>query len=367
MKLIDRYITRELLLNVFLAVTVLSFVLVVANIFRKLLPLIVNHDVPGAYLIAFIAYVLPYSLIFTIPWGLLASVLLVFGRLSGDNEFTALRSNGIGLTRICLPLLIIAVILTAVCLWLSLSVAPAGRARLNAMLYEVATKNPMALFQTDQVIDQFPGRKIYVGRKDGNKLENIIVFETNETALPIRVTSARLGLLETDLANQRILLHLKDARYQQRDESDPLDLRKMHDGISLAEGTLPISLSELYEKTRSSGRSAMSLHDLLDLLQRGNPFQQSFSRTEINRRLSVPFACLAFALVGVPLAVAAHRRETSVGYGLSIVIAFAYFVFMILADTLRVTPAARPELLLWLPNVLFIGLGLFMFRRLARH
>ena len=79
MKLIDRFVSRELIVNVLFAIAVLSLVLVVGNIFRKLLPLLVNHDVPIEYLITFIAYVLPFSLIFTIPWGLLTAILLVFG------------------------------------------------------------------------------------------------------------------------------------------------------------------------------------------------------------------------------------------------------------------------------------------------
>ena len=79
MKLIDRFVGRELIVNVLFAIAVLSLVLVVGNIFRKLLPLLVNHDVPLHYLLAFIAYVLPFSLIFTIPWGLLTAILLVFG------------------------------------------------------------------------------------------------------------------------------------------------------------------------------------------------------------------------------------------------------------------------------------------------
>src|SRR5947207_3247677 len=110
MKLIDRFISRELLVNVLFAIAILSLVLVVGNIFRRLLPLLVNHDVPIEYLITFIAYVLPFSLIFTIPWGLLTAILLVFGRLSADNELIALRSNGVSITRICIPLGGIAVI-----------------------------------------------------------------------------------------------------------------------------------------------------------------------------------------------------------------------------------------------------------------
>jgi lipopolysaccharide export system permease protein len=368
MKLIDRAVSRELLVNVLFAIFVLSLVLVVGNIFRKLLPLLVNHDVPVEYLLSFIAYVLPFSLIFTIPWGLLTAILLVFGRLSADNELIALRSNGVSVTRVCLPLAAIALACTATCLWLNVQVAPAAQEKLRSTIFDLATRNPMALFGSDQVIDQFPGRKIYVGKKEGNTLDNIIVFEMNQKSVPIRVTYARSGMLEADLPNKRILMHLYNARYQQRDENNPLDLTKIRDGINMAEGTLPIGLDELYDKAKKQpSRSALSIEQLLEQLKSENKQQRSASRTEINKRFSFPMSCLAFALIGVPLGVTAHRRETSIGFAMGLIVAISYFLFVIIGDTLRANPKVHPELLVWFPNVLFLILGAFLFRRLARQ
>src|SRR5436189_6242105 len=254
MKLIDRFVSRELLVNVAFAIAVLSLVLVVGNIFRKLLPLLVNHDVPMEYLITFIAYVLPFSRIFTIRWGLLTAILLVFGRLSADNELIALRANGVSVPRVCVSVWGVAVAVTVPVLRLNVQVAPAAQEKLRSTIFDLATRNPMALFGSDQVIDQFPGRKLYVGKKEGNKLENITVFEINENALPMKVTFARTGMLEADLANKQILMHLYQARYQQRDEKNPADLTKIRDGINMVEGTLPISLEELYKKEKKRPR-----------------------------------------------------------------------------------------------------------------
>lgn len=368
MKLIDRYMGRQLLVTVLMAIAVLSLVLVVGNIFRKLLPLLVNHDVPVEYLLTFIAYVLPFSLIFTIPWGLLTAILLVFGRLSADNELVALRSNGVSLTRICLSLAAIATVCTAVCLWLNVTVAPAAQESMRSTIFDLATRNPMALFGSDQVIDQFPGRKIYVGKKEGNKLENITVFELSDDNIPMRVTHAKTGVLEADLENKRILMHLYNARYQQRDDKAPYDLQRIRDGINMREGTLPISLDELYEKEKKRpSRSAMSLEQLVDQLKSEDVKARSASRTEINKRFSFPFSCLAFALIGVPLGITAHRRETSIGFGLSLVVGVFYFLFIIIADTLRGKAQLHPELLVWFPNVLFLLIGAVMFRRTARR
>ncbi len=107
-------------------------------------------------------------------------------------------------------------------------------------------------------------------------------------------------------------MHLYNARYQQRDEKEPFDLRRVRDGINMAEGTLPISLEELYQKEkRRTSRSALSLEQLLEQLKTGNNDARSASRTEISKRFSFPFSCLAFALMAVPLGITAHRRETS--------------------------------------------------------
>jgi lipopolysaccharide export LptBFGC system permease protein LptF len=87
----------------------------------------------------------------------------------------------------------------------------------------------------------------------------------------------------------------------------------------------------------------------------------------LNKRFSFPFSCVAFALVGVPLGVTAHRRETTIGFLFSLVIAISYFLFVIIADTLRNNPKVHPELLVWFPNVLFIVLGTVLFIRLSKR
>src|SRR5439155_327045 len=177
----------------------------------------------------------------------------------------ALRANGVGITRISMPLAGIALLCTMICLWLNVQAAPAALEKLRSTIFDLATRNPMALFGSDQVIDQFPGRKIYVGKKEGNQLE------------------------------------------------------------------------------------------------------RSASRTEINKRFSFPFACIAFAIIGVPLGVTAHRRETSIGFAMGLIVAITYFLFVIIGDTLRGNPKVHPELLVWFPNVLFIFIGAILFRRLSKQ
>ncbi len=378
-KILDRYVFGQVLVTSLFAVAVLSVVLVVGKLFKELLDLLVNHDAPLDLILSFIAYILPFSLTFTIPWGFLTAVLLVFGKMSAENELIALRSSGVSITRTCLSVAVLALTCVGICLWINVEVAPKAQIKMKDALYNIATNNPLAMFGSDRVIEDFPGNRIYVERNEGAQLFNLLVYQMNDEFEPMAVVHARRGLLETDRENKQLLLHIYDGRFEQRDESAPRDLMKIRQGITMAESTLSISLVELYEKNKKrKGMGSMTAKELLsrldtdgaespDLSPKKAAAERSALKTEVNKRFSFSLASLAFALIGVPLAITAHRKETSVGFLLSLIVAFVYFFFIIIADTMRSNPKAHPELLIWLPNVLFISLGAVLFYRLSRR
>ena len=95
--------------------------------------------------------------------------------------------------------------------------------------------------------------------------------------------------------------------------------------------------------------------------------QMSAARTEMSKRFSFSLASFCFALIGVPLAITAHRKETSVGFLLSLMVALTYFLFIIIANSRRENPHWHPELLMWVPNVLCLGFGGWLFLRMSRR
>src|SRR6476619_4725926 len=253
-KILDRYVSGQVISTVTWSVGMLSLMLVVGNALRDLLNLLISHQLPISYILTFIGYLLPFSMIYSIPWGILVSVLLVFGKLSSDNELVALRANGVGMIRICYPVFVIALAFLGICLWINLYAAPISEVKLRSAVFDLASSDPLALFGSDEVIDQFPNRKIYVGKKEGSNLHDLYIFEMNDQSLPMRVINARRGTLEVDKKNEQILLHVYDARYEERDKNAPDDLKKMRHGITMREGVMPISLEELLRKARSRQR-----------------------------------------------------------------------------------------------------------------
>ncbi len=369
MKILDRYLSGQILGAVAWAVSLLTMILVLGNVLRDLLSLLLSHQVPVTYILTFIGYLLPFSLIYSIPWGVLVAVLLVFGRLSSDNELVALRANGIGMPRICSSVFTIAILFLGLCLWINLYVAPIAQVKLRSAAFDLASSDPLALFGSDEVIDQFPNRKIYVGKKEGTNLHDLYIFEMNDQSLPMRVINARRGTLEVDKKNEQILLHVYDARYEERDKNAPDDLKKMRHGITMREGVMPISLEELLKKARSRQRpNELTLDQLQGALEQSKSKSDDAAlKTEASKRFSNAVAVFTFVLIGIPLAITAQRKETSVGIALSLVVAFSYFIIIVLTDNVKHKPDLHPEFLIWLPNFIYLMLGGTLFFRLARR
>jgi lipopolysaccharide export system permease protein len=367
LKILDRYFLGALAVATAMGVTLLSLVLVLGNVFKEILDLLLNHNVPLDTIFAFIAFVLPFSMTFTIPWGFLTAVLLVFGRLSADNEIIALRANGVSFPRIFVPVLIVALVLVGFCFWINTEVAPRAQYAMMNSLFKIATSTPVQMFQSDEVVDQFPDRRIYVGERNGDVLKNLIVVEINDRSIPSKVVFAKTGSLSPDPNNNRLLLRVQDAHFEQRNESQPTNVQLIQQGISMKEGVFPMSLQKLMDaKKRNKPLSSHTMSELLAELAKPDCKRPLAFRVEVAKRFSLSLAALSFALIAVPLGITAHRKETSVGFALSLVIAFGYFFFIIVAETFRENPHAMPLLLIWLPNLFFTALGLWLFSRLAR-
>ena len=106
MRISDRYIGKQVLLGTLYAVLILGLVLVLGNLYKKIQPLLVDQKAPLILVLRFVINVLPMSLIYTVPWGFLSAVLLVFGRLSSDNEITSFRVAGLSLVRLAVPVFV---------------------------------------------------------------------------------------------------------------------------------------------------------------------------------------------------------------------------------------------------------------------
>ena len=372
-RIFDRYLGWQVLSATLLGVLLLSGVMVLGNVYKQLDQLLGGADLPMGVIAEFVALIVPFSLIFTIPWAFLTGILLVFGRLSADNELVSLRMTGWSMRRICASVFAMAVALSAICYWVNVSLAPVAKDRMKRMFYQVALDNPAGLFQEGRVLDKIPGFRIYTGGRDGNELRNVEIVELNGT-LAQRVIRAERAILEIQPKVMDFEMRLFDANIENITYTPDKVVDKV-EFLTASETAVVFPMSRLAQNTVRINASMKSTGTLWEEVRSSvdsvtgkemDAKARSLSLTELNKRFSFSLACFTFALVGIPLGVTAHRRETSSGFALSLITATVYLVFIILADTLNDKPEAYPHLIMWVPNLLFLGLGTWLFRRLSK-
>lgn len=364
MRISDRYIGSQVLVGTLYAVAVLGVVLVLGNLFKQLQPLLVDSGAPLELVARFVISVLPVSLMYTVPWGFLSAVLLVFRKLSSNQEITSFRVAGVGLPRLSAPVFVIGAALSCLSLWLNTRVVPNSKADLLQLLFEQAVRDPASLLKPGVVQGDFGGgeyKKLLVEGRDGDWVEgfNAYLFpDEGKEGGQVTYVHAKRAALSAKQEVGQLRLKLEDAYFETRDKNGGIDT-----ALAGYVEPLVIDLKKLDE--RKPKGSAMSNDEIRHELAT-NPALSTGRRvkmqSEITTRYSLSMACLAFAFVAVPLGMQSRRRDTSAGLVMSLLIGAGYFLFVMLADNIK-TDASLAALVLWTPNILCVVLGIFLFRR----
>ena len=224
------------------------------------------------------------------------------------------------------------------------------------------------------MLDKVPGFRIYTGKRDGNVLRNLEIVEV-EGRLAKRIIHAKRATLELQPGVLDFTMKLEDAEIESITYTPEKRVDKV-EFVNAKTTAIVFPLSRLKQDTVKVNASMKTTSTLWEEVsswvdsvtgKKMGDQDHSKSLTELSKRYSFSLACVTFALVGIPLGVTAQRRETSTGFALSLITATVYLVFIILADTLNDKPAAMPHLIMWFPNVLFLGIGGWLFFRLSRR
>ncbi len=401
MKTLYLYLTRQVLLSLVMTVAVFTFVLLLGNVLKEILTLLVNRQATLALVLKAIGLLIPYVLVFALPFGLLTATLLTFGRFSADNELTAVRASGISLLSLVLPLLLLSLVLSALCAFFNLEFAPRCRIAYKQLLYELGTGNSGLLITEDRFINEFPGFVLYVRKKEGEQLKDIRFYQM-EKGQTIRQVNAPRGEVQFDPASKKFSLRFYDAivfdRMKADDRPAPV-LTNSASGINTNLGALvtnaPVSLppSEAdilggykwqpwqfgeYEtdpieipkpgmeaKPKLSDMTWSQLQlEIRELEKQG--ISPTPALVQLHRMMAFSFACFGFTLIGIPLGIRAHRRETSAGIAIALVLVLIYYSFFILSQALQKHDEIAPHLIMWVPNLIFQAAGMVLLWRANR-
>lgn len=246
MRILTAYVTRHFLVTFIVTLLVFLFIMALGNIF-KVIDLF-SRGVSGLLILKVFSYGMPFSLIFAIPMSVLAAVFLVFSRMANDREIVAIKASGISLWQVVQPPLVIAAFLCVVCIYINCDLAPNSHYQRRLFLGKIGVETPLSLIDEGRFIRDFPGLTLYIGKKDGFKLYDIVIYRFGDSGLKqtIRAKSGTIVVNETNRHKVHIDLH--QVRMDQADDNTAGDLGLSRQ-FSAGEYPLDVDMSEILGKS----------------------------------------------------------------------------------------------------------------------
>lgn len=361
------YLWRELLPPFLLGLSGFTFILLTGRILQ-LTELFVNKGISLKHILKFLYYLLPSFLVLTIPMAVLLAVMIAFSRLASDNEITALKASGISLYQMVPPVLFLAAGSFFLTIFISLDLLPQANQASRSLLFEIATTKAHVGIKERIFNDDFEGLVLYVERihPGAGKWENIFI---SDSRIPdeLHTIIAREGEVVADPNQLTVTLKLKKGSIHKLGRQP-----EVYQKIDFATYDLRLNLKTGLAKRPEEKKhpADMSLYELWHALSSFGLKKGEIKilLIKIHEKFTIPFACLVFGLMGIPLGAQSPfgRTGKSLGFSWSVAIILIYYLLTNAGNSLAERGLLPVEVGLWFPNAFFLTIGIYFLIKAAR-
>lgn len=360
MKIIDRYILREMSIPFFTSLGVMTFVLLLGKILQ-LMDLMVNKGIDVFDIANLILFLMPYFLLFTIPISLLLAVLVGLGKLASDNEITVLKGAGLSLYRLAFPVIGVSLVAFLIALMLSLFFVPYSNYATKDLLFSIIRQNASAGIKEKVFNDNFRGLLLYANHipSHGNFMEGVLIYDNRIGREPSTIFADRAYLI-SDPESKLVSLRLEKGC------NHTLDLkRKSYRKMEFSTYDINLDLeSSLAEKKREAAKDSteMTLGELLDRIKASGGSEAAAREwiMELHRKFTLPLTCIIFGLLGLPIGTKVRKSARVRGLTTGIMIVVSYYILQLGGTALAETGKISAWFGLWFPNILFAAAGVYL-------
>lgn len=364
-RILSTYVVCEILPPFLFGLLAFTFILLTARIL-KLVELVVTRGIPMLQIGRLFALILPTFLEMTVPMALLLGILFGLGRLSSDQEITALKASGISPFQILLPIGVVALVASLLTLLITTLVRPGANQALKKELYSIAKGRVVTALREKVFNDDFPDVLIYVEEviPPGNTSQGVLIVDRRN---PEResIVFAKVAFFLSDEESRTLNLKLFDGIVHER-EKNKSGFSQTHFNVY----NVKLDLEEAFSLIRKKKRrpKEMSLQQLLKTirLKEAKGIKPTSEIMEFHQRFSFAFAPLVFGLLGVSLVMMPTRSRTGRSWGLASCLFWllVYYGLLSTGKALGEREIIPPMIALWLPN-LVLGLIATHFFRMA--
>ncbi|GAB4466850.1 MAG: LPS export ABC transporter permease LptG [Armatimonadaceae bacterium] len=367
MRLCDRYLFNELITPFFVGTFIVLMMLVGSWLYNVLEPMFRNNW-PLEMVVRGVILNVPSSLVLALPVSTAIAASLTVNRMARDNEFIVLRSTGVPLWRMFVPVVIFGFLTSVLNLWISNQVVPwAFREQQNVESYMSGIKaSPVELSMTIPVPAErktvtFRSAQKVEGKERRYRLNNVLIVEQPD---PMKSTGKpQYPLITTvDTAEyENGEWFLKGVAYHHYNENGLTEM-----DVTAAEGTLQlrIDFSGMYQMPQGEQFDKLSFEELTrraaEAARYGNKAEARTMEVERWFKLSLPMMGVVLVLCGVPLSLRFARTGAFTGVLLSIITIFVGWNTLLLMKYVAFGGLLPPVVAAWSTNILFLVLGLWL-------
>ncbi len=363
MRIINRYILKELG-GPFLGSLFVSTIILAAGNIMQTADMIVNKGVEFIQVAKIFLFFLPYVLIFTIPISVLSAVLLGFGRLSGDNEVTTLRTSGISIYKVVFPVIICGFIISLFSVPLNDRVLPESEFAARKLIKSVGMRHPAAMLESGVFIKGFKDYIIFIHNVKGNVLKNIRIYQPRKSGVT-RTIIAEKGEILTFPEKNSVQLKLENGTADEISAENPEEFYK----LSFKEYYMTLNVENALDvdkiQKKPREKSIKELQEEIEQLRK-NSIEVTPLKVEMHKKIALAFSNFVFVLAAVPLAISTHRREKFIGFGMAIILFLLYWSIMLGGIAVAIRGIISPWLGVWSADIILASMGLVLFYKITK-
>ncbi|MBQ3458299.1 MAG: LptF/LptG family permease [Synergistaceae bacterium] len=348
----------------FFGILIFVLIFVAGDLLFQAAKLIIEQGASLGVVVRLFFYRLPEVIVMTIPMSSLLSTLLGMSTLNGGSELIALKSLGIPFTRILRPVILASVIISITGFALNETVVPFGATAADRLMkFEIVKNQAAAVQQKVFLKDEENGklkRVLYIDELDPEKglLKGIMMHEFDSTGRLTHTLNALRGMwLDTQW-------WVEDGRMYDVDVDGEVRLLLRFERQRLA---LRLSPEQLLRSTKRP--ADMAAHELWSYIKQGEGLDSQLAELWVlfHLKTAVPWACVIMAVLGAGFGASRRGRSGGgVGFGISVVIVFAYYVVMSMCRAFGEAGSIPPVIAGWGPNIVFFFIAIFFARRVDR-
>jgi lipopolysaccharide export system permease protein len=359
MRIISRYILKEILTPFGVTVLVFTLIFLIGNL-MQLVEMIVQKGVGLWDIVRLLGYTLPFLFVYIIPMAFFISILLGFLRLSSDNEVTALKASGVGLFQLLPPVFSLSLAGYLLTSLMAMVAQPWGEYSLKNLVFHIAVVQAKVTLKERVFNDDFKDLVFYIQKVDSEgQMEEVFIFDQRQKDVPQTIMAKRGWLipnpqkrsLDLRLENGTIYnvsLHSKSAQNIQF---------KTYDLV------LPLEQMISAQERRERSETELYLHELREKIRQTSPGEKKYYvyQIEYYKKFSLPFSCIIFGMIAFPLGLQSRLSGRAWAIIFGGVVFFIYYVILSLAFSLGEKGSLSPIIGLWLPNIVVGVIGGYLF------